>query len=302
MAWLRAVFFIDARRGWAAGGRGALLSTEDGGRTWRARPRPAEDSLRDLFFTDAETGWIVCERDQFKLAGLEDPRSYLLKTTDGGATWGRVDVTKGEDAGVVLTRVVFADAARGWAFGETGALYATRDGGATWSRQRVPTQRLLLGASFIDASQGWLVGAGATILQTSDGAEWRSLVNQWDESPRLNAVSFVSPQRGWAVGAGGVVLATTNGGHTWRRQQSNTGADLSDVSFRDSREGWAVGADGIVLHTSDGGATWESAQSPTRHPLERLAFVSPERGWAVGFGGTIISYGPSNAAPPSIRN
>jgi photosystem II stability/assembly factor-like uncharacterized protein len=303
LAWLRAVYFLDAQHGWAAGSKGTLVSTEDGGRTWRAHARPTEDALRDLFFTDAATGWLVCERDPFKLASLEEQRSYLLKTTDGGASWSRVDVTSGANAELVLTRVVFADAERGWVMGETGALYATRDGGATWTRQRVPTQRLLLGASFLDPAQGWLVGAGATILQTSDGgAQWQNASTLPADTARLNAVSFADARRGWAVGAGGTILSTADGGHTWRRQQSNTDADLSDVSFVDAREGWAVGADGFVLHTMDGGATWEMVASPTRHPLERLAFVSRERGWAVGFGGTIISYAPAHDAPPRLKN
>jgi photosystem II stability/assembly factor-like uncharacterized protein len=303
LAWLRAVYFLDAERGWAAGSKGALLSTTDGGRTWRKHAPPTDDSLRDLFFTDAETGWLVCERNPFKLASLDESRAYLLKTTDGGATWSRVEVTHGEDAGLILTRIVFADSQRGWAMGETGALYATRDGGATWSRQRVPTQRLLLGASFLDATQGWLVGAGATILQTSDGgAQWQGAASLSNETARLNSVSFCDSRRGWAVGARGTVLATLDGGRTWRRQASNTDADLSDVSFLDAREGWAVGANGAMLHTTDGGATWEAVPSGTRHPLERLAFVSHARGWAVGFGGTIIAYTTSTTAPPRIKN
>jgi photosystem II stability/assembly factor-like uncharacterized protein len=302
MAWLRAVHFTDEQRGWAAGSKGTVLSTEDGGRTWRALKRPTEDALRDVFFADARTGWLVCERSLYALSRMEESRSYLLKTTDGGATWTRVEVT-GTDASVVLTRVVFADARRGWALGEMGALYATQDGGATWMRQRVPTQHLLLGASFLDSTQGWLVGAGATVLQTSDGGtEWRGASVVAEDATRLNAVSFADARRGWAVGASGVVMATTNGGRTWTRQQSNTGDDLSDVKFFDAQEGWAVGANGAIIHTEDGGATWTQVASGTTHPLERLAFATRARGWAVGFGGTIIAYAPTNAPPPRIKS
>ncbi|MDT7604875.1 MAG: hypothetical protein QOF61_2872, partial [Acidobacteriota bacterium] len=301
MAWLRAVHFVDEQHGWAAGSKGTILSTTDGGRTWRTLARPTEDALRDVFFSDTETGWLVCERSLYALARMEEARSYLLKTVDGGATWTRVEVT-GADAGVVLTRVVFADARRGWALGEMGALYATQDAGATWMRQRVPTQRLLLGASFLDASQGWLVGAGATILQTSDGGTlWRGASVVAEDATRLNAVSFIDARRGWAVGAGGTVLSTANGGRTWLRQQSSTADDLSDVKFFDAAEGWAVGANGTVIHTADGGATWTQVPSGTRHPLERLSFATRARGWAVGFGGTIIAYTPSVTTPPRMK-
>ncbi|MFL6228395.1 MAG: WD40/YVTN/BNR-like repeat-containing protein [Pyrinomonadaceae bacterium] len=302
MAWLRSVYFVDESHGWAAGSKGTVISTEDGGRTWRALARPTEDALRDVYFADADNGWLVCERSLYALARMEEARSYLLKTSDGGKSWSRVEVT-GTDAGVVLTRVVFADANRGWALGEMGALYATQDAGATWARQRVPTQHLLLGAAFLDPAQGWLVGAGATILQTSDGGtQWRGASVVAEDATRLNAVSFIDARRGWAVGAHGTVLSTANGGRTWTRQQSNTADDLSDVKFFDAAEGWAVGANGVIIHTNDGGATWATVPSGTSHPLERLSFATRGRGWAVGFGGTIITYAPSTVAPPRMKN
>ncbi|HLL75070.1 MAG TPA: YCF48-related protein, partial [Pyrinomonadaceae bacterium] len=121
MAWLRAVHFTDERTGWAVGGNGALLATADGGATWQARIRPTADALRDVFFVDQKTGWLVCERNVFALKSDAEARSYLLRTTDGGESWSRVEPTK-DEPGVLLARVAFADSARGWVFGEMGAL------------------------------------------------------------------------------------------------------------------------------------------------------------------------------------
>jgi photosystem II stability/assembly factor-like uncharacterized protein len=255
-----------------------------------------------LFFTDARTGWAVCERSIYMPMRKDESVSYLLKTTDGGESWTRVDVTRGPDVDLKLARVTFADADHGWAFGEAGALFATADGGETWTRQRVPTRHLLLGATFLDAQRGWVVGAGATLLYTTDdGVSWREGVFVAPTSQpamqaaslsslRVNAVSFADARRGWAVGAGGVVLSTNDGGRTWRVQMSGTESDLFDVKFFDEREGWAVGADGTAIHTADGGATWRAEQTGTPHALERLSFVGRARGWAAGFGGTIIAF------------
>ncbi|HEX3558998.1 MAG TPA: YCF48-related protein [Pyrinomonadaceae bacterium] len=298
-AWLHSVFFVDARRGWAVGGRGALLSTADGGESWDARRAPTEDAIKDLFFTDGQTGWAVCERSIYMPMRKDESVAYLLKTLDGGASWTRVEVTKGEDVDVKLAGVRFADREHGWTFGEAGALFATTDGGASWTRQRVPTRHLLLGATFLDAQRGWIIGAGATALYTTDGgASWRE--GQLDTLPaqspahassvRLNAVSFADAHRGWAVGAGGAVFKTSDGGRTWRAQASGTDADLFDVKFFDEREGRAVGGDGTAIHTTDGGATWHAEPTGTPHTLERLFFASRARGWAVGFGGTIIAF------------
>ncbi len=297
-AYLRAVYFLDQNKGWVVGGNGALLTTSDGGKSWKKSPRPTEDTLHDVYFSDAETGWLVCERSIYLLKEKDEPRSYLLKTTNGGATWTRIKAT-GKDVDALVVRIIFADGERGWVFGENGALYATADGGVTWARQRVPTRHLLLGGTFWDARQGWLVGGGWIILRTADGGEtWREgrVEMPADVVPltpaRLRAVSFVDARRGWAVGAGGNIFTTVNGGYTWRALTTPTEADLYDVKFFDASEGWVVGAGGTVMHTTDGGVTWRIEASGTTHTLERLHFVERTRGWAVGFGGTILTYAP----------
>ena len=297
-AWLHALYFLDEERGWAVGGSGALISTRDGGKTWTVMRRPTEDALRDIYFADEERGWLVCERSIYLLKEKDEPRTYLLKTVDGGATWRRVNVTV-RDVDARLVRALFTTEGRAWAFGEAGALYTTRDGGGTWFRQRVPTQHLLLGGDFLNAAEGWLVGAGGVVLQTSDGGEtWRAGEGSSLKGVRFTAVSFIDRWRGWAVGAAGRVFATTDGGRNWRAQASNVSADLADVKFLDAREGWAVGAAGTVIHTTDGGRHWSVEPSGTEHPLERLFFVNRERGWAVGFGGTVVSYAPKTEARP----
>ncbi len=306
LAWLHAVFFLDERRGWAVGGSGVLLATEDGGATWRARARPTEDALHDVYFTDEQNGWLVCERSIYELKELDEKRTYLLRTTDGGASWDRIDVL-GKDEDTRLVRALFTHGGRGWAFGEAGALYTTRDGGSTWERQRVPTRHLLLGGLFLDGQQGWLVGAGSTVLKTSDGGEtWNTGMVLVPVSPtgitnevrrvRFTATSFVDSSRGWAVGAEGQVFVTRDSGRTWTPQVSNTNADLFDVKFFDRLEGWAAGASGTLLHTIDGGLRWAVVPSGTTHALERLCFAGRTRGWAVGFGGTILSYAPPSGS------
>ena len=313
LAWLHAVYFLDENKGWAVGGRGVVLTTEDGGNLWRVRPRPVEDALRDVYFSDEQNGWLVCERSIYDLKTKEEPRTYLLRTTDGGETWQKVNVI-GKDVDARLVRALFTENGRGWAFGEEGVLYTTRDGGMSWERQRVPTQNLLLGGWFLNSEQGWLVGAGATLLQTADGGEtWRAgqLLGLMPASGgsasalrvRFTAANFIDHRRGWAVGAEGQVFATRDGGRTWAQQTSNVRADLYDVKFLDEFEGWAAGAGGTLIYTTDGGAHWTLEPSGTTHALERLCFVGRTHGWVVGFGGTIISFTPNAAIPqrPELR-
>jgi photosystem II stability/assembly factor-like uncharacterized protein len=300
MAWLRAVYFLDQNRGWVAGSGGTLLETIDGGQTWRKLYPLTKDNLRDVYFANEKIGWLIAERDVLKQNTNDEPRTYLLKTEDGGFSWRRVFLN-GFDVNARLVRAVFADAERGWLFGESGIVFATRDGGAHWVRQPSPTKHLLLGGAFADYAHGWLVGAGATILQTSDGGmTWQSGNVRDGDGARFTAASFVGNNLGWAVGTAGRVFATTDGGRTWFEQRSNVNDDLSDVKFIDASEGWAVGTQGTLLYTRDGGVHWSATSSGTSHALERIFFIDRNRGWAVGFGGTILTY--SQAGAPRLKS
>ena len=291
MAWLHSVFFLDQNRGWAVGSKGTLLQTVDGGNNWKPRGASTNDVVRDIFFIDEKNGWLVCEVNVYELKTTDQPRAYLMKTTDGGEHWNRIEI-KGFDVDAILVRAVFSRNGRGWVFGEAGSIYTTNDAGETWTKLRSPTRRLLLGGIFVDDDRGWIVGAGATIIQTSDGGEtwYQSQLPQVEKSVRFTATSFIDNRNGWSVGSGGSVYRTNNGGRTWQQQQSKVYVDLFDVKFVDAHEGWAVGAEGTIIHTSDSGETWTVEKSDTVHPLERVFFTDKNRGWAVGFGGTVVSF------------
>jgi photosystem II stability/assembly factor-like uncharacterized protein len=300
MAWLRSVYFLDQNRGWVAGSNGTLLQTTDGGATWKKLLPLTRDNLHDVYFANENVGWLVVEPDLLKLKTNDEPRSYLLKTEDGGFSWRRVFL-RTADVNVVLVRAIFADSQRGWVFGETGIVFATRDGGEHWERQASPTKHLLLGGAFVDYAHVWLVGAGATIVNTNDGGlTWQNGVVRDDPTVRFNSASFVGNNLGWAVGAAGRIFKTIDGGRTWSPQKSNVDSDLLDVKFIDANEGWVAGNEGLLLHTSDGGAHWTVQSNASSHALQRLFFVDRDHGWAVGFGGTILKYGA--AAAPQLKS
>lgn len=291
LAWLHSVYFLDHNRGWAIGSKGTILVTVDGGLNWQPKPSASTDVLRDIVFLDQNNGWLVVEVNLYELKTKDQPRAYLMHTTNGGEHWERVDI-KGIDVDARLVRAVFSSGENGWAFGEAGLIYATHDGGESWKRLLSPTRHLLLGGMFVDEFRGWLVGAGGTIIQTSDGGDtwYQSRFPQTASPIRFAAASFIDNRVGWAVGSGGAVFRTDNGGRTWQPQVTGVDSDLLDVKFLNAREGWAVGNEGTIISTNDGGQHWVTEKSGTDHPLERIFFVDRNRGWAVGFGGTIVSY------------
>lgn len=89
LAWFYDVYFLTEQKGWIAGSGGTLLTTIDGGKTWKKETNFTSDTIRGVYFTDENNGWLLCERDIYSL-GSSAP-SYLLKTSNGGAHWERIE-------------------------------------------------------------------------------------------------------------------------------------------------------------------------------------------------------------------
>jgi photosystem II stability/assembly factor-like uncharacterized protein len=293
LAWLRGIYFIGESEGFVVGGGGTILHTTNGGATWGKIPKFTEDNLRDIAFFDSKNGWILAERDLLKTREGE-ARSYLLKTSDGGATWRKVEF-QNNNSNAVLTRfVISADKRKIWAIGEIGTLYQIESGEqSVWQKQTPPTKYLLTGGAIVSDAKSWLVGAGGTMVFTSDGGKiWRESKLPANDKIRLNAIFFPQTRRGVAIGTGGSIFLSETAGANWRKIDSETNADLLDLFFVDNQTGWICGDGGTLLTTANGGATWTQEKSigATIHRFERIFFASPARGWVVGFGGSIYHF------------
>jgi photosystem II stability/assembly factor-like uncharacterized protein len=138
-------YFTDEKNGWVVGGRGGdaykkltpvVLRTTDGGDHW-------EDRLQGsgIQFPLGEWGWkIQFLNDQLGFVSLENfEAAAILKTTDGGRTWKRIEVTDPQ-GNMNLEGIGFIDEKLGWVGGwgkeqvndSTGWSSGTTDGGATW--------------------------------------------------------------------------------------------------------------------------------------------------------------------------
>jgi photosystem II stability/assembly factor-like uncharacterized protein len=292
-AWYHDVFFVDQSKGWIVGSDGAMLSTDDGGQSWRQLKKFTTDSFIQIHFTSETTGWLLCERNPF--ARGANATSYLRKTVDGGRTWDKIEFLDGGRERV--TRLLFNTDGTATAFGEGGVFYRLQEDGVSWKRTQTAIHFLLLDGTFANENIGAIVGTGGTILFTEDsGLTWERASLLGDTDARINSVYFTGPKHGIAVGSKGRVFRATGGGRLWRQQDSGTRLNLTDVIFTNQMNGWAIGDDGIVIRTRDGGMTWNDVDSHVTHRLEKIVFVG-DRGWAVGYGGTVITYDPKTSTP-----
>lgn len=294
LAWLRSIYFIDQNNGWTVGSKGTFLSTTDGGRHWEKARKFTEDNIRDVYFSDARNGWLLCESDIYDTSRTR--HSYLLRTSDGGGTWERIDFL-GEPERIV--RFFFSQEGKGTAVGEGGAIFQMQNESRSWKKTALPVRFLILDGVHIDNLRTVLVGGGGTVLFSDDaGNEWSRAVTPATARTKLNSVFFADDRNGWAVGTEGKIYATKNGGKLWREQVTGTNDEICDVIFLDPNEGYAVGSGGGILHTVNGGEAWNITRTKTKNRLERVFFVG-KKGYIVGFGGLILTSDDSDRAEKS---
>ncbi len=157
---LLSVFFINPKVGWAVGGFGSIINTEDGGYTWEIQKGSTRDNYYGVFFVDPDYGWIVGESGK------------ILHTTTGGKGWFGFGGWDKQDSGVYFTLedLFFVDRQTGWAVGGHSVLHTT-DGGKTWHEQATFQETRALGSIyFVDRNTGWVGGVGP-IQHTRDGGK-----------------------------------------------------------------------------------------------------------------------------------
>ncbi len=232
---LNAVHFHDQHTGVIAADGGIVLRTIDGGRHWHEVHRGGRGvaHLSDLFFVDAEHGWIV-------------GGPILLRTADGGESW-ESGLSSEAEQGFSAQAVRFLDLQEGWTVGRAGRIQHTSDGGETWTRVSAPAAggQDLRDLDFPDPTHGWAVGERGTLLHSGDAGEsWTRQLS--GTTADLTAVRFVDASRGWAVGfdratSTSTIIHTEDGGATWGQQSRVPGELLHALFLLDAGHGWAVG-------------------------------------------------------------
>ena len=180
--------FVNTTQGWAVGGRGTVIRTENGGSRWENQLDLSDKHLWGVYFVDPEHGWIVGEEGE------------VLHTQDGGKRWVRQKSTVEQP----LFAVHFVNLTQGWIVGTNGLILHTADSGITWTRQKTPVNQNLRDVAFRDEKRGWAVGEKGLILHTTNSG------NTWNRYPtpaqhNLQDI-YLLKNAGWIVGAKGTIL------------------------------------------------------------------------------------------------
>ena len=215
--WLKDVFFLNPRQGWAVGEYGMVLKTTDGGGHWRPIRRTGTPSwLYGVAFVNERCGLAV---------GHDET---ILRTDDGGESWTVQPTPAPRRVNgwpAAYRAVAFADQQRGWIVGDDGTILGTTDGGGSWQLEplALPDAAVELASfeSLTVAPDGtaWAVSPVAILRRRPDEELWR--VVSTGQRGWFCSVSFPDASAGWLVGQRGLVLQTPDGGKTWAGQRDS---------------------------------------------------------------------------------
>jgi photosystem II stability/assembly factor-like uncharacterized protein len=154
---LRRIRFYNHRYGYATGGRfdltGVVWRTWNGGKFWSA-VGVAPEPINDVHFIDS--------LNVIGVTGDYDYGSGVVRTTDGGQTWGYTYLGIWGDA----RGMAFRTPAEGWVvLGFAGACMVTRDTGWTWQSMFTPETTSVSDIQFVTERRGIMVGADGKIFR-----------------------------------------------------------------------------------------------------------------------------------------
>ena len=284
---LTSISFVDSQNGWVAGSNGlqtptyldsaVVLRTNNGGLNWFVQAKLDMYNLKDVFFVDQNTGFIV---------GWEGGGGNLFRTTDGGETWS--DTTLPTNG--IIQRVHLTDQNTGWILTSScgsllcwSQIYKTTDGGNFWQTQMDSLGPSLSDISFTDSQNGIAVGNTSpyftgVIYKTTDGGE--TWLNNF--GPPFGEFDFVdafhisnSVIAIWGINWDWVDVFywSTDSGVTWQLRDSMQfiyPIHINRIFFADTLNGWAVGNGGTILHTTNGGVSFVEEEQIEEMPSEFL--------------------------------
>ena len=196
---LTAVFFTDARTGFAVGHDAVVLRSTDRGETWQLVHVDAEEEapLLDVFFFDAQRGLAV------------GAYAYFLKTEDGGRSWELSAINDEDD--FHLNAISPAPSGDLFIAAEAGFIYHSSDAAATWASLESPYEGSFFGALSDTDNELLVFGLRGNLYRSTDaGEEWQRI--ELGTQAMLTDAARLPDGRRVIVGLEGMVLIEHDGG------------------------------------------------------------------------------------------
>ncbi|MGH8457922.1 MAG: YCF48-related protein [Nevskiales bacterium] len=204
-----------------------------------------------------------------------------IVVSDDGKTWKQVP----SPVNIMLNRVRFLDAGRGWVVGHDATILNTTDGGNSWKVQHYDAEaRQLYDILMLDAQNGIAVGGYATYLTTADGgANWQPrqfpLV---DLGLHFNTIERLGDGTLFIAGEKSLMAWSGDKGETWQMLNSPYNGTFFGAVPLGTRGVLVYGLRGRVYVSLD--VTAAARQDPgTFDPPSRVSVDDPKKIAAMGW-------------------
>ncbi len=234
------IYFMTDQLGWVATEDGEVLSTFDGGKTWKLMEVTSR-AIKDIQF-QLRQGYLVGER------------GMVMKSTNGGASWEDISQNMKYNfvgVGVVNdTAVVVVGTDLNSMSKTKGIIFESFDAGRTW--QKHPYH---LGNGYTDIAVWpprivYLLASKKAFHSINCGM--RYFRGEYEGS-RLGFGFDFMENKGFMVGYEGLVARTSDHGRNWEDIPFDITKNLFAVEMFDHYSGVAVGEDGLVVYLYNDG-------------------------------------------------
>ena len=287
------IWFFDSRHGLVSAHdpnhRPTVYRTSDSGSTWAATalPDPAYFKSSAGGFT-LQVRWVKQFGGALYLEAFgtqDDPNlphdnQFVLRSTDGGATWSLVTKVSSRST-VMVTETRWLD------FTSPGQAMESTNGGQQFhpfASNFVADPANDMQFAFADSQVGYAAGTGRLQRTTDGGLHWTPLAppgagnvkatppQSPSPSPSTSPgsipmptdarISAPSPSVVWTLVAGQRLFRSIDQGQTWQEHGLPAPGRFSDISFVDESDGWVLLGGPDATQCSVGGATiWQTTDA-----------------------------------------
>lgn len=270
------------------GRKGVILSTSNGGTSWK-KSFYTENGLEAICFITDQVGLIGGENGTFKYTtnrGNEwrslDPRP--AECTDEVKSYKAIDFIQSEP----YNGVVGAELADG-----KYAVYQSSDGAETWTKatgvEGIPLCITHVGGTFFMGTKNGLIQKSI-----DNGVTWKKIFKtggSLEPAIPIYKIKFIDENIGLAA-TDVFVYRTSDGGATWNvsRLDDNllSNAKIYDILWIDNEHVIAVGSRGLSYQSADAGITWTKMEIETDGQTDLKTITMSEQALNIcGANGTV---------------
>lgn len=285
---VRAVTFVTANLVYAVGWGSTvgmqpsiLCKSTDGGATWTYLNQLPEnrvyDNLWGVYFKDENNGVAV---------GGGARGSVVIRTSDGGVTWGPVRIPCGASL-----NIIYGDGNYLFVGGGDNMFMRSTNFGTDWELLTNIPGTSLYSIHFPDNEHGYAAGYDGVFIKTTDrGLTWKGgYISSGFACTNVQGIYFLNANTGYAAHSYGMVTKTTDGGKTWNKlipDTISTTTVYNNVYFVNENLGFAVGKLGsnidMISKTTNGGISWSRTTNVAASSWRGVTFYDDMKGIVVG--------------------